>query len=137
MKSKPITIEQLASRTYNNAKARTQGKSTRPHSVHLYKGLPICEKEEFMEWALNNRVFKRLYNQWKAANYDIRFVPSPDRMDSYEGYVIGNIKWVPFSENCSQGRRSARGLNLKEVIDKISFELTNFVNKLDNIRIEL
>ncbi len=82
---------------YHHMKGRVEGRSGR--TSHLYKGLYLLDKEEFISKSLSDSSFNKLYASWVASGYSRRLVPSPDRIDSIKGYSWDNIKWVTWSEN--------------------------------------
>lgn len=85
--------------TYTNMTGRVKG-NVKPH---LYKGLDILPREDFYAWALKDSTFTDMLTVYAATGYDQRFAPSIDRIDTKEGYVIGNIRWLTHSENSSLG----------------------------------
>lgn len=85
--------------TYTNMMGRVTG-HVKPH---LYKGLDIIPREEFYEWALKDSTFTDMLANYRAMDYDQRFAPSVDRIDTQYGYVIGNIRWLTHSQNSSLG----------------------------------
>jgi hypothetical protein len=108
--------------TYHNINTRCSG---RTKSAHLYKGLKVLERDEFLRWANNCKSFKRLFKEWEAANYDRKLSPSVDRIDTSKGYVLGNMQWITNSENCSKGAASRdkhyRGPSKRKEIFKRQF----------------
>lgn len=129
--SKPLTKEQLLGRIYRNAFNRVHGTSTPERCVKYFFGREIMPKEQFINWALEHPIFNRLYDNWVSTGYNIRFVPSPDRLDSSRGYEQGNIEWVVYSENCR--RATKRRLTLAEAEEKLQFEINRFINRLQTI----
>lgn len=76
--------------------------------AHLYEGLPILTSVEFKEWAINREDLKQIYAKWVASGNKRKLTPSIDRINTDEGYLIGNIRWLTHSENSSLGARSKR-----------------------------
>jgi len=72
---------------------------------HLYKGLDILSKEDFINWSLETN-FKDLLLGYEESGYDRKLAPSVDRIDSILGYTIGNIRWITHSENSRLGALS-------------------------------
>lgn len=87
--------------TYSNMRGRVLGRIEK--SVHLYKGLDILTREEFNIWAFKDSTFTDMLAVYEANDYDQRFAPSIDRIDTQQGYVIGNIRWLTHSQNSSLG----------------------------------
>ena len=86
-------------------KARHDGHSTNySHS----NGKGILSKEEFLEWCMdfdNLQAFITLYFDWAAAEFDLSLSPSVDRINPDEGYVVGNLQWLAFNENCEKNHK--------------------------------
>lgn len=87
--------------TYKNMRARILG--IQKNKAHLYSGLSLMEREEFYEWAISDQTYKQLFDSWVYSDYEFRLTPSIDRIDSKEGYVLGNIRWLPHWENSQRG----------------------------------
>jgi len=138
LKKKIRTRKQLLGTIYDNAKARVEGRGSRERSRHIYEGLEIMEKEDFIAYGLENPIFNRLYDNWIATDCNIRFIPSPDRLDPKEGYVPWNIEWVVFSENCRRGWKTghAKGMKLDQALEKFRYETSRFLNRISEIKIE-
>lgn len=88
-------------RTYRNMYTRVSG--ILKTKTHLYQGLSILPREDFYEWSLNDKEYKRLFEQWVSSGYDKKLSPSIDRKDTNLGYELGNMCWVTHSQNSSQG----------------------------------
>lgn len=65
----------------------------------LYKGLPFLSKLEFLDWAANQSDYHRLYDDWVKHDFAYALTPTVDRIDPKIGYLIGNIRWLPFKKN--------------------------------------
>jgi hypothetical protein len=91
-------------RAYRNMQSRVTGVQSRKH--HLYVGKELLPRAEFYAWSLADPDFNRLFDAWLAAGHPRRTCPSIDREDSALGYAFGNIRWITFSENCRNIRRT-------------------------------
>lgn len=91
-------------RTYRNMLSRVNGVTKNKN--HLYLGLEILDKETFYDWSLNNSMFNMLFEVWQTFDYERKYTPSIDRINSKKGYTIDNIQWITFSENCKRGANS-------------------------------
>ena len=87
----------LIRRLYSLIKRRTSGGNCK--NPELYEGLQLMSKESFIEWANSSIEFHVLHQNWVESNYDTRFTPSVDRIDSTIGYVIENVRWVTHKQN--------------------------------------
>jgi len=76
-----------------------------PRTVHLYKGLPICSKQEFYKFSLNDPNFIRLWASWVYIGYESRLTPSINRIDPKQGYELDNMEWLTWSENSKRVTR--------------------------------
>ena len=87
-------------RTYRNMTNRVKG--ILKSKAHLYEGLPICDKQEFYSWSLSeDNNYLTLLDDYKISGYLLNLAPSIDRIDSSEGYIFGNMRWVTFESNSS------------------------------------
>lgn len=73
---------------YNNQKRNTRG-----------HGAPLYSKDEFIEYGLQDDDFNKCYNEWVDCNYDIKKIPTTDRLDTLGKYEIGNIRFISYYEN--------------------------------------
>jgi len=81
---------------YTSMKQRVSDKS---NNYLPYKGLFICEKEEFIKFGLNDNNLKVLYKIWKKSNYSRKLTPSIDRIENQKGYSLNNIQFLTLEEN--------------------------------------
>ena len=95
-------------RTYRNMESRVKG--IVKAKAHLYEDLPILDREDFYDWALNDEAYNTLHDEWVASDYCKKLSPSIDRIDTEKGYVMGNIRWLTHSENSSLGGKSRMGV---------------------------
>ena len=93
-------------RIYRNMLSRVTGVQTAKY--HLYKGKSLVGKEFFYSWAVSCAEFHSLFDCWVASGFDRKYAPSVDRVDSSQGYSIGNMEWVTHSENSRRGAISQR-----------------------------
>lgn len=105
------TPEGKLMRTYRNMKSRVVG--VLKNKRHLYEGLEILDKKEFYKWSMEESNFMYLYRDWVFSGCDLKLSPSIDRIDPEKGYVIGNIQWLTFSQNCSRIRGKSYKRELK------------------------
>lgn len=90
-------------RTYRNMLSRVRGVQKRV--AHIYQGLPILDKNEFYEWALNSSDYIDLWRVWVASDYDYKLTPSIDRIDPKQGYELWNMQWLTHSDNSAKVNR--------------------------------
>jgi hypothetical protein len=95
------TIGGFLMRLYRNMLSRVCG--IQRFKKHLYFGKEILGKNDFYTWAKNNNEFLRLYNVWKENNYDRKLTPTVDRIDSNQGYILSNMRWLNHSDNSRLG----------------------------------
>lgn len=85
---------------YAHMVARHEGRSTNRSNSN---GKGILTREEFFEWCKdfeNLNVFLALYFDWAGEGFPLHLSPSVDRINPDLGYVIGNLQWLSFEENC-------------------------------------
>ena len=90
-------------RAYRNMQSRVTGVQYRKR--HLYEGKELLERAAFYEWSSLSKDFHRLFDEWTASGHQRRLCPSVDRIDSRIGYVLENMRWVQFTENCKNIQR--------------------------------
>jgi hypothetical protein len=90
-------------RAYRNMQSRVNG--VQYLKRHLYEGKELLERAAFYEWSLGSAEFHRLFDEWTASGHERRLCPSVDRIDSRIGYVLSNMRWVQFTENCKNIQR--------------------------------
>lgn len=91
-------------RLYRNMQSRVLG--VQHKKAHLYKGLSLLDRESFYHWALNSEKFNDLFDKWEQSKYDRKLTPTVDRIDSNDGYDLGNMRWLTHSENSKLGAQS-------------------------------
>lgn len=101
------TLKGMILDRFKEMRCRVEGK--RPKGKHRYEGLPICEKEDFLNWSLSSLELLNLYNQWVKSDYKRSLSPSVDRINSSDGYLLNNIRWITQSENSSLGGKNKNG----------------------------
>ena len=93
-------------RKHRNMRSRVLG--IQKKKAHLYKGLPILDRQDFYKWALKNREFWKLFRVWEKSNYDRKLCPTVNRIDPLKGYELSNMEWLTHSENSRLGALSQR-----------------------------
>jgi len=91
------TLKGKLVRTYRNMLSRVKG--ILKNKSHLYEGLEIISKEEFYKWSINDPEYNKLFINWVASGYSIKYSPSIDRKDPKKGYILNNMRWLTHSEN--------------------------------------
>lgn len=77
-------------------------------------------KKELATWC-NENGFDLYYEQWVESNYDTSLKPSVDRLDTFKGYSLDNIRLVTWGENRKAQHedilngKGTSGLRCKEV----------------------
>jgi hypothetical protein len=87
-------------RLYRNMQSRVTG--IQHKKAHLYKGLSLLDRDTFYEWALNHPDFTQMFDDWVASGHDRKLTPTVDRIDSSNGYVLNNMRWLTHSVNSSR-----------------------------------
>ena len=88
-------------RAYRNMLSRVTG--VQRAKMHLYAGLSLLDKESFYKWSLLDRDFTLLFVSWELSGYNRKLTPSIDRIDSFYGYELFNMRWITNSENSRLG----------------------------------
>ena len=123
---------------------RTDVNSTRLRGVrspdkNYWVGLPIIDRDEFIEWAMKNSHFNRLFDAWEATGHIQRFVPTVDRVDPVKGYIIGNMEWVMMSENSHRANvsRSKKIRDKDHSVARISYYTNQAIESISIAKAEL
>lgn len=82
---------------YVRMRKRVEGK-TKHTSAHVWKGLPICSKEDFYAWALTRKDFDHCWRNF-SRNPNTRNRISIDRIDHKKGYLLPNMRFLPLHAN--------------------------------------
>jgi hypothetical protein len=98
-------------RKYRNMQSRVLG--IQKKKKHLYEGLGLLDRKDFYEWAFNHPYFESLFKVWKDSGYDRKLCPTVDRIDSFRGYHLENMRWLTHSENSRLGNISRFGSSTK------------------------
>jgi hypothetical protein len=93
-------------RKYRNMQSRVTG--IQKLKKHLYLGKKLLPREQYYEWAINNKMFWKLYNKWKKNNYERKLCPTVERINSKLGYELSNMEWITHSENSRRGSINRR-----------------------------
>ncbi len=91
------TLRGVISNRWTRMRERVEGKT--PKGREKYLGLYLCPKDLFIEWSLSNKTLLELHKNWILNDFDMKFSPSVDRIDSTKGYSIDNMQWLTHSEN--------------------------------------
>lgn len=110
----------LAACIYNDALARVSGRRERSALSPRYTGLPIMEREEFIQFILSHPNFEHLFKQWAAHGYNRMWRPSPDRKQSTGGYTADNLDLVPLRVNLANASMVRRLGQKKQIYEMIS-----------------
>lgn len=95
------TKKGFVSDTYRGMRSRVRGDTRK--KAHLYLGLEILSRDEFLEWTDRNPDFHKLFKEWEESGYEKRLTPSIDRINPHEGYYLLNMEWTTFSQNSRRG----------------------------------
>lgn len=82
-----------ASNAHAAMRTRVAGKG-KAGTAHVYKGLELIARAEFLSWAAHDPDYRRLHAAWADAGYPIGLSPSIDRKDTRRGYSRDNIRWI-------------------------------------------
>jgi len=95
------TVKGFLMRMYRNMKSRIDG--VQKHNAHLYEGKCLMPKNVFYEWASAHPDFQELWKKYVESGYDRNLAPSPDRINTDDGYHTGNLRFITALDNALQG----------------------------------
>lgn len=87
------------------------------HGDTRYRGLNRCTREEFKEWASEQKGLHILHKEWSITGNKLKDCPSIDRIDPTRGYTVGNMRWITHSENSRLGGLMTKTLILERRCD--------------------
>jgi len=85
------------------------------------RGMTLIDRESFIAWAGQSAVYAGLFESWQMAGFPMRLVPTVDRINYRQGYVVGNMQFLTHSENVLKGNRETNrkpppGKNTKAIV---------------------
>lgn len=93
------TPKGFLSNLYSKMLQRVKGNANHTSRPDLYRNKPICTREEFVAWAITDKEFNKLFNNYLEAGRLLSLAPSIDRIDSEGGYVLENMQFLMQGEN--------------------------------------
>jgi len=75
----------------------------------IYKGKKILSREAFYAKAYRSQKLLVLYKNWVKSGYDIRYRPTPDRINGTGDYTAKNIRFESYAKNCSYAGKKNKG----------------------------
>lgn len=63
------------------------------------------EREEFINFSIKDRCFKKLFRAWVLSGYKPRLIPTVDRIDNNGNYSLRNIQYLTMVDNTKKGRK--------------------------------
>ena len=91
---------------YESMKQRVNGTHVSKRHQHIYVGLELMDRDEFIENSLKDPEYNKLHDEWANSNYEYKLAPSTDRVNGDIGYLWENIDWVTHSVNSRNGANS-------------------------------
>lgn len=103
-------------KNYKNEKRRQNSKDfyKKPHGMYnhmlarikynsKYKNRKLLiNKDDFINFVLNNESYKRIFKEWKDMNYEYVLTPTVDRINNNGDYSLDNIQILTLLENSSK-----------------------------------
>lgn len=86
LRTKDTLIRRMYNRQVHSSKERNHPK-------------PDYNLDWYKKWCLNQNVFHVLYKNWIESDYNKKFTPSGDRIDSKKPYIKNNIQIMTWEEN--------------------------------------
>lgn len=121
LRTKDTLIRRMYNRQVHSSKERNHCK-------------PSYTFEWYKEWCMKQELFHRLYDNWVKNNYNKKYTPSGDRIDSRKPYTKNNIQLMTWDENDKKGKMELR----KKVYRyNLNGKLIKVYNSKDSIKKEL
>lgn len=93
------TEEGLLTQIYSNQKQNSKARGHKP---------PNYTKEELGVWCFAQKIWDKLFGNWKKSGHKKELIPSCDRDDDYKPYTLDNIKLKTWEENNAKGHKDIR-----------------------------
>lgn len=114
------TKEGVASILYTSHVKRSRRKQMTP---------PTYTKNELKEWLFSQKLFHKLYDNWKRLDYQTDYIPSIDRSNPHLPYTMSNIQLMSWIKNKKKGY-----FEKKYKVPVIQTTIDNFVvNEFESI----
>jgi len=106
---------------YNNQKNSTKKRKHQP---------PTYSRQELEQWCFSQKLFHRLYDNWKRLDFQTGYIPSVDRKKDNISYTIANIQLMTWKENNKKtGNKAAAKANRKKVRNSTNGEIFSSITK--------
>jgi len=80
-----------------------RGMRQRINGKYTYTGREICSKDDFFEFAKQNKYLRHSFDRWVESGNYLWLRPTVDRIDNVKGYTLDNIQFMTHYENtCKQ-----------------------------------
>lgn len=77
--------------------------------------LPDYSLKELKQWVFTQDVFHELHEEWVISGYNVKKIPSLDRLDDYKPYTLDNLRVVTWEVNDKRYHQDrANGINNKQ-----------------------
>ena len=118
MKNWKLTKVEYLNNLYAHIKERVtnpaKSYNTAGKKVRNYFGLPVCTKQEFMDFAIHSKRFDYMFKVYKQKKGQRRYAPSIDRVNNKRGYIKDNLQFLDLVSN-SKKDRLVKWISIKNV----------------------
>jgi len=85
---------------------------------------------QLREWAFDQPLFHKLFDEWVASGYQKMLVPSFDRADDYQGYSLDRLQIMTWDENKKKGEiDKVNGVNNKDSTAVVQLTMDGIIVK--------
>jgi hypothetical protein len=111
-------VDVYAKERYRDMVKRVNGKPDGGGKNCPWLGMPVCDKDEFLQFALSHPEYLRLHRQWEENDFLRRFSPTVHRINRKVGYLLDNITFVVHGEKSRNHLEDGRKTNRKKKRDR-------------------
>ena len=109
------TEERLLKNTERYRKTK-KGVLTNIYNHQKNRNIVEYSLKEFQEKFIDDKIFKRLYDEWVKHNYNKQYKPTIDRIDCFGTYNFKNIHCLSWADNRYKQRMELKRIRSRKVL---------------------
>lgn len=109
------TEERLLKNTERYRKTK-KGVLTNIYNHQKNRNIVEYSLKEFQDRFIDDKTFKKLYDEWVKHNYNKQYKPTIDRIDCFGTYNFKNIHWLSWADNRYKQRMELKRIRSRKVL---------------------